>query len=89
MKNLQKINNKNYKIVLKRGGRTKRPYYRIVVLNKYNRYRMDLGSVDLSTNLESTVVYINKLMLFYWLSKGAFCSLKVQYFLNYLLVDNK
>ena len=78
-----------YKIVLKRDGRKKRPFYRILVLTKSNRYRYYLGSLDMFTEKSLSNIYINKLMLFYWISKGAYCSDKVSSILNYLLIKNK
>lgn len=88
MKNMQKLNKNNYKIILKRSGQNNKYYYRIVLLNRYNRYRMDLGSVNFLNNFKNTIVYINKQLLFFWINKGAFCSIKVQYFLNYVLLKN-
>jgi ribosomal protein S16 len=88
MKNMQKLNKNNYKIILKRSGQNNKQYYRIVLLNRQNRYRMDLGSVNFLNNFKNTIVYINKQLLLFWINKGAFCSIKVQYFLNYILLKN-
>lgn len=85
---MQKLNKNNYKIILKRSGQNNKQYYRIVLLNRQNRYRMDLGSVNFLNNFKNTIVYINKQLLLFWINKGAFCSIKVQYFLNYILLKN-
>ena len=78
-----------YKIVLRKNKRRKFPFFRIVVLTKANKYRFFLGSVDLVSNKRTSIIYINKLMLYYWLYKGAKCSHSIYKILNLLLLEQK
>lgn len=77
------------KIVLRRFGRNKRPVYKILVLNKANKYCFYLGSFELFSNRKLLTLCIDKTMLIFWLLSGASCSYKVYLLLHYLLVDNK
>ena len=89
MKNILKKSKKNYKIILRRVGRHKRPFYKIVVLTRANKYRFCLGSVELFSNRKIRTIFIDKTMFFFWLLKGASCSYRVYLLLNYLIISDK
>ena len=81
-------NNTNYKIVLKKDGNKKTSFFRIVVLTRSNKYRFYLGSIDMLSNKNTSSIHINKIMLFYWLYRGAKCSMIIYKLLNFLLLEN-
>lgn len=85
-KQILKGSKNQYKIVLRRVGRKKRPFYKIVVLSKKNKYRFYLGNFELFSNRKVLNFFIDKKMFFYWLSKKTSCSYKVGLLLNYLII---
>lgn len=70
-----------YKLVLKRRGRYKKPFYIIVVVNLKNRIVDKLGNYDPFANQDSKNCKVNGLLLLFWLSKG----LKQNFLLSKLL----
>ena len=83
----KKLNFKNSKIVLKRFGSKKQMFFRILILNKFNKYQAIIGSVYL-LDLKIKNIIINKFLIFKALSQGSKISYNVSKLLRYLLINN-
>jgi ribosomal protein S16 len=70
-----------FKILLNRVGRYKKPFYSIVVVDRFNKIIEKLGSYDPRAHNGVKSFYLNKFLLIYWLYKKAVPSL----FLNKLM----